>query len=188
MKNKWTAGILPTQITPFLFLPLLLLIFGCSTTTTREYRSPDNSVVAICQYPGADSLNATWQFLDSEGNAYLKDCDSVEVVERGPEGHPMTVCFHIGQKQLWQQFYSTMQLRSNGVIIQGLREGPWVFYFPNGMPQTESVFVGGKEEGPYKVYRENGVPYYIGQYHEGVRTGTWEIYAPDGTLVTTQEY
>lgn len=165
-----------------------ITLAACGTTTTREYRSEDNSVVAICQFHGSDSLNASWQFLDATGNPYIKGCDSLRVIERGPEGHPMTVCFHVGQQQLWLQFYSNMQLRSQGAVVNGQREGRWTFYFPNGSPQAESTFAGGLEEGPYKVFRENGVPYYIGLYHEGARTGTWEIYNPDGTLVTTQDY
>ncbi len=173
----------------YLIIMIAAITFAaCSNTTTREYRAADNSVVAICQYQGADSLNATWQFLDANGNPYLSNYDSLTVVERGPEGHPMTVCFYVGQKQQWYQFYSTMRLRSQGATINGLREGRWIFYFPNGSPQAESNFLGGKEEGTYKVYRENGIPYYIGQYHEGQRTGTWEIYNPDGTLATTQTY
>lgn len=169
-------------------LVLTFLVLSCTGTTTREYRADDNSVVAICQFHGTDSLNATWQFIDGKGNPYIQGCDSLRVVERGPQGHPMTVCFNVGQQQLWCQFYSTMQLRSKGASVGNQREGRWIFYFPNGTPQTESTFVGGKEEGPYKVFRENGVPYYIGQYHDGQRTGTWEIYNPDGTLATTQEY
>ena len=166
---------------------------ACNNTTTREFRASDNHIVAICQYEGTDSLNATWQFLDQKGEPYYPDCDSLHVVEIGPEGHPMTVCFYLsyapnGVSELWQQFYPNMQTRSLGNIVNGLREGTWTFYFPNGTPQAESQFLHGLEEGPYKVFRENGVPYYIGQYHQGQRTGTWEIYNPDGTLATTQEY
>ena len=167
---------------------LLILLTSCTTTTTREYRSADNSVVAICQYQGDDSLHASWQFLDRSGNPYIQNCDSLQVVERGPEGHPMTVCFYSGNQQEWLQFYSNMELRSRVTIVDGKREGHWIFLFPNGNPQTECTFVHGLEEGPYKVLRESGVPYYIGQYHLGQRTGTWEIYNPDGTLATTQTY
>ena len=176
-----------SYILPLTSSLLILLFAACTPTTTREFRAADNSVVAICQYQGADSLNASWQFLDGEGNPYVT-CDSLSVVERGPEGHPMTVCFHKGQQQLWYQFYTTMQLRSQGTTINGIRTGRWIYYFPNGAPQAETTFVNGLEEGAYKVFRENGIPYYIGQYHNGERTGTWEIYNPDGTLATTQEY
>ena len=173
----------------YLIIILAALLFAaCGNTTVREFRAPDNSVVAICRFHGADSLNASWQFLDGSGNPFVKNFDSLSVVERGPEGHPMTVCFHVGNHQLWYQFYTSMVLRSQGTTVNGLREGRWIFYFPNGAPQAESNFVAGREEGPYKVFRDNGVPYYVGQYHDGARTGTWEIFNPDGSLATTQEY
>lgn len=167
-----------------IFTLTAIALCACTGTTTREFRTLDNKLVASCTYEGSDSLHAQWQFTDPQ----VKDCDSVRVVEMGPAGHPMTVCFYMGEKELWRQYYSDMQLRSEGVTVGGLREGRWVFYYAGGLPQTEANFVGGKEEGPYKVYRENGVPYYIGQYHEGQRTGTWEIYASDGALETTQNF
>lgn len=167
-----------------IFTLTAIALCACTGTTTREFRTLDNKLVASCTYEGSDSLHAQWQFTDPQ----VKDCDSLRVVEMGPAGHPMTVCFYMGEKELWRQYYSDMQLRSEGVTVGGLREGRWVFYYAGGLPQTEANFVGGKEEGPYKVYRENGIPYYIGQYHEGQRTGTWEIYASDGTLETTHEY
>jgi antitoxin component YwqK of YwqJK toxin-antitoxin module len=81
-----------------------------------------------------------------------------------------------------------MQLRCEGVTVNGLREGLWVYYFPSGNRQTEATFVGGKEEGPYRVYRDNGVPYYIGQYRGGQRYGIWEVYDPEGNLTGTKEF
>lgn len=163
-------------------------LYACTGTTTREFRAADNSVIATCTYPGTDSLHAQWQFTDAEGTPLVKGCDSLRVIELGENGHPMTVCFHVGQRELWHQYYSTMQLRSEGTMVAGQREGRWAFFFPNGSPQAEATYVAGKEEGPYKIYRENGIPYYIGQYHEGQRTGTWEIYAADGALEATQRY
>lgn len=173
----------------YLIITIAAFAFAaCTNTTTREFRSADNNVVATCTYNGTDSLHAQWQFTNIEGKPLVNNCDSTRVVELGKDGHPSTVCFHVGDTEQWRQFYSNMQLRCEGATKNGQREGRWVFYFPNGALQTECTFVGGKEEGPYKVYRENGVPYYIGQYHEGQRTGTWEIYAADGTLETTQTF
>ena len=171
-----------------IILAALILTTGCTTKKHREYRAADNSVVAIAEYMGSDSLNAVWQFTDKEGNPLVPGCDSLHVTERGPEGHPMSVCFYVGDRQHWKQFYSTMVLRSDGIVCNGEREGLWVFYYPNGNKQTEYAFVSGKEEGPYRVFRDNGVPYYVGQCHEGRRVGVWEVYNSDGSLATTQDY
>lgn len=171
-----------------LSLILLSAFFGACGTKGHEYRSDDGTVVATCQYSGSDSSHAVWQFTDGAGNPLVGRYDSLRIVERGPAGHPQTVCFHMGKEQLWMQFYSTMRVRSEGKTVDSQREGPWTFYYPDGTKQCEATFVGGLEEGPYRVYRENGVPYYIGQYRGGSRVGTWEIYNPDGTLAGKQEY
>lgn len=173
-----------------IFFPLLavLLLTATACTKTREYRSADGAVVATCQYSGSDSTHAEWHFTDAKGLPLMEGYDSLRVVERGPEGHPATVCFHYGKEQRWRQYYPNMQLRGEGSVVDGLRQGLWVFYFPDGTKQAEGTFVAGREEGPYKVYRENGVPYYIGQYHQGQPCGTWEVYNPDGSLATTQQY
>ena len=168
-------------------LSVLFVATAC-TTKTRQYTSPDGTVEAICTYSGSDSTHAQWQFLTADGKPLVEGCDSVRVLEMGPEGHPMTVCFHKDNQEIWKQFYSTMQLRCEGVTVNGLREGLWVYYFPSGNRQTEATFVGGKEEGPYRVYRDNGVPYYIGQYRGGQRYGIWEVYDPEGSLTGTKEF
>ena len=165
----------------------LALMASC-TQKTRHFGTEGISTLATCTYSGSDSTCAQWQFTNPDGSPLVPDADSLRVVEHGPEGHPMTVCFHIGEQQRWLQFYSNMAVRSDGMVINGLREGLWLFYYPDGTKQTEYAFVGGKEEGPYRVYRENGVPYYVGQCREGRRVGTWEVYDANGNLSTTQDY
>lgn len=163
------------------------LMVGCNRHT-RHYGSDGAVVQASCTFNGTDSTHAVWQFTNADGTPLVPDADSTRVVERGPDGHPMTVCFHIGEQQRWLQFYSNMQLRSEGTVINNLREGLWVFYYPDGTKQTEYAFVAGKEEGPYRVFRENGIPYYVGQCRQGRRVGTWEVYDANGNLATTQDY
>ena len=173
----------------YLIITISALLFAtaCNHKTHREFRSADNSIVATTDYIGDDSLHASWQFTDRDGNPLVPQCDSLRVTELGPDGHPVSVCFYVGDSQRWLQFYSTMVVRSDGVVRNGLREGLWVFYFPNGNKQTEYTFLLGREEGPYKVFRENGIPYYIGQCREGRRVGVWEIYNEDGTLAITKD-
>lgn len=173
----------------YLIITLAALAFtaGC-THKTRHYGTDGAAVQATCSYSGSDSTHAQWQFSNPDGSPLVPEADSLRVVERGPDGHPMTVCFHIGNQERWLQFYSDMSVRSDGMIVNNLREGLWTFYYPNGNKQTEYAFVGGKEEGPYRVFRENGVPYYVGQCRQGRRVGTWEVYDANGNLATTQDY
>lgn len=114
--------------------------------------------------------------------------DSLAIVDTNASGAPATVIYYSGDSDIFRQYYSDHSLRAEGTVVNGKREGRWVFYFPGGNIQAEGNYIGGKEDGPYRVYRENGVPYYIGQYKMGVQTGIWEVYDQDGNLVTTQDY
>lgn len=161
---------------------LLALLVGC-TQKTQEFAAADGSIKATY-----NERTGEWHITDADGTEVIPEYDSMRVTEVSADGHPMTVVYYSGSVEHWLQYYSTMQLRSKGDIVGGMREGHWVFYHPAGNIQAEATYIGGREEGPYRVYRENGVPYYIGQYHDGERTGVWEVYDEQGQLVATQEY
>ena len=160
-----------------------LLMTACngSAGKNQTFSTVDGSVTAKVK-------GDKWTITKADGTKVVDGYDSMRVVEVGENGHPMTVVYYTGNQQRWMQYYSTMQLRSDGLMVDGVREGRWVFYHPNGNLQCEATFIGGKEEGSYRVYRENGAPYYIGQYTNGVPTGIWEAYDLEGNLVEKTEY
>lgn len=160
----------------------LLATVAC-TSKKSEYAAADGKMLAV-----HDERGDKWMITDSNGREPVEDYDSMRVTELGDDGHPKTVCYYKGNHQIWLQYYSQMSLRSRGEMIDGQREGPWVFYFPNGKVQVEATFVGGREDGNYRVYRDNGVPIYIGTYRNGARTGTWEVYDEEGNLVEKKKY
>ena len=159
-----------------------MMAVGCQSRT-QEFKAANGSVVATVKKGTND-----WRITNAEGNDVVSNYDSMRVVEVSEDGHPMTVVYYTGNEQRWMQYFSTMRLRSDGTMVDGLREGRWVFYHANGAVQCEATFVGGREEGPYRVYRDNGAPYYIGQYSNGKPAGTWEIYDMQGNLVEKKEY
>ena len=167
-----------------LIIMLAGVLFAVACTSKKtEYASENGKVKAV-----HDERNDRWLITDSTGNEPITDYDSMRVTERGEDGHPMTVCYYKGNRELWLQYYTGMTPRSRGELVDGQREGPWVFYYPDGKVQVEATFVAGREEGGYRVYRQNGVPFYIGQYHAGARTGTWEVYDEEGNLVEMRSY
>lgn len=159
----------------------LLLTVACGAKT-QHYNAADGSVSATLK--GSDR----WTITDASGQEPVTDYDSMRVTEVGTDGHPQTVVYYRGNEQHIRQYYSNMQLRCEGMTVNGLSEGSWVFYHSNGNVQSECTFLHGRENGPYRVMRENGAPYYIGQYTDGKPSGIWEIYDPDGNLVGTKEY
>lgn len=159
----------------------LLLTVACGAKT-QHFSATDGSVTATLKPSGR------WTITDSLGHEPVPDYDSMRVTEVGDDGHPMTVIYYRGKEQHIRQYYTNMQLRCQGMSVDGLSEGRWIFYHSNGNVQSECTFLHGRENGPYRVMRENGAPYYIGQYTDGQPTGVWEIYDPDGNLVGTKEY
>ena len=167
---------------------LILLAVAVATMAacggkTLKFKADDGSVTATVKEGSGE-----WRFVGADGNDLVKGYDSLRVVEIDSTGSPVTVCFYLGQEQLWLQFYPDMSKRSEGRIVDGLREGSWAYYFPNGSVQAEATYMKGLEEGLYVVYRENGIPYYRGYYHAGQESDTWEFYDANGTLISTKTY
>ncbi len=160
----------------------LLATVAC-TSKKSDYAACDGSIKAV-----HDERSDRWVITDAEGHEMVENYDSMRVTEVGEDGHPMTVCYYKDGHEIWLQYYTGMSPRSKGEIVAGVREGPWVFYYPSGQVQVEATFAGGREEGDYRVFRENGVPFYIGHYKHGARTGVWEVYDEDGNLVETKKY
>lgn len=178
MKRKQITIYLPLIIT----LGAVLMLAACKGHT-ETFSAADGSLTAT-----HNVRTDKWSITDAQGHEPVVEYDSMRVVEAGEDGHPMTVVYYTGNQQRWLQYFSTMQLRSEGTMVDGVREGRWVFYHPNGNIQCEATFIGGKEEGAYRVYRENGAPYYFGQYSGGQPVGLWEVYDQDGNLVEKTEY
>ena len=111
------------------------MAFAACHTKTQEFSAADGSVRATVTIGGDD-----WKITDANGKEVVSDYDSMRVVEVGEEGHPMTVCYHRGDEEIWLQYYSTMVLRSRGSTRNGMREGLWTYYYANGNKQAQSTF------------------------------------------------
>ena len=160
----------------------ILAATACTSKKT-EYAADDGKTRAV-----HDERGDRWVITGEDGLEPVQNYDSMRVTEVGTDGHPKTVCYYKGDRQVWLQYYTGMSLRSKGEMADGKREGPWVFYYPDGKVQVEANFVDGREDGTYNVYRDNGVPLYIGHYTAGARTGTWEVYDEEGNLVEKKSY
>lgn len=136
-----------------------------------------------------ENARPQWMIYNRDGEPYYQEqYDSLAVLEMGEFETPATIAYYKDNTILEFQFYSNGNLRSHGNLVDGKRQGVWIFYHPNGQKQTEADFLDGRENGYYTVYRETGVPFYRGQYANGQRIGTWEIYNEDATLHSTQNY
>ncbi len=81
------------------------------------------------------------------------------------------------------QYYENGNIKMEGELKEGFRNGKWVFWFEHGSIWSEGFFTDGIRTGETKVYHENGKLFYEGVYHEGQKHDTWNFYNEQGHLV-----
>src|SRR5688572_11306828 len=55
-----------------------------------------------------------------------------------------------------QTFYSNGQLKTEGTLVKGTREGRWAAFYEDGLPWSETHFKNGLRDGPTTTWYENG--------------------------------
>ena len=86
------------------------------------------------------------------------------------------------------EYYETGQVKMEGPMKEGQREGKWVAYFPDGRPQSIGDFKAGKMDGVTKVYWDNGNLRWEGFNKEDRRCGKWMFYDEQGLLLKEVDY
>ena len=90
---------------------------------------------------------------------------------------------------LTEQFYSdTGKLRVSGNYKNGVLDGEFKAYYPNGNLQGEVTYKNGEMNGEFKEYHENKNIRLSGSYKNSLQEGEWKSYLEDGTLETIVNY
>ena len=79
-------------------------------------------------------------------------------------------------------FDSKGQKISEGRILNGLPQGDWQFYSPNGKLKAETRMVDGKMTGPQVLFGEDGKTRASNTLLEGQREGPSTLFHPDGSV------
>lgn len=82
----------------------------------------------------------------------------------------------------FEKFYPNGNLQAEGLVVNGKRSGLWVSYHPAGNKQSENNYVNGDLDGKSVVYYPNGQIMYIGYYTNGSSDGQWLYFDQEGTL------
>lgn len=85
----------------------------------------------------------------------------------------------------WQEVHTQNGGVMKGELLDGVRQGPWTAYFPDGTVRSRSSYLDGKLHGSTEVFHENGSPYYVGQYNMGKAVGEWRFFDPQGNQIRT---
>ena len=83
----------------------------------------------------------------------------------------------------YQKYNSDGSLLLEGPIIDDIREGLWISYYPDGKVWSKTTFKGGINDGESISYYQNGHIRYSGYYKVGEKTGEWQMFDSTGTLV-----
>ena len=82
----------------------------------------------------------------------------------------------------FEQFYPNGVLQVEGMVVNGKRSGQWVSYHPAGNKQSENSYTNGVLEGKTVVYYPSGQIMYIGYFSSGKNDGQWLYFDEEGTL------
>ena len=90
---------------------------------------------------------------------------------------------------LTEQFYNdTGKLRVSANYKNGVLDGKFKAYYPNGNLQGEVTYKNGEMNGEYREYNENKNIRLSGNYKNNLQDGEWKSYLEDGTLETIVNY
>lgn len=89
---------------------------------------------------------------------------------------------------LWKYYYKSGKLKAEGYEKNGVKEGLWKYYHESGTVSSEGIYMNGKAEGNWKHYYESGAVSAQGEEKEGQKNGYWKLYYEDGTLKGEGEF
>lgn len=70
----------------------------------------------------------------------------------------------------------------------GVKEGTYLKYFPEGGIMTEGSYKKDQLHGDYMVYYVDGSIEIRGRYENGIKWGNWDYYSEDGEALTEDQY
>lgn len=149
-----------------------------------KYYFEDGTLFAEGTFNDSQSYK-NWKFY-KKNKERLHPNGVLEIHKFSENNEPVSILFKEGEKQYEYQFYPNFLTHSEGVTINGNREGLWIFWFKNGNKQTEAWFVNDIQHGEQIVYYENGNIFYKGNFENGKRKGEWQFFDDQGDLHSTQ--
>lgn len=121
-------------------------------------------------------------------------CCSAQLTEkvevRYPNGQPELILMlnKSGECVKKIEYYDSGQVKMEGGMKNGQREGEWTAYFPDGRVQSHGFYKNGVRTGAATVYRSNGNLLSEGFYKEGKHSGHWKWYDEQGNLIREENY
>ncbi len=156
-------------------LPVALLA-SLTLTTALRAQSPASE-------PSPSSLNTETETTEKAEPRELRTLifdeaqyAFVDPESREPYTGPITVTYPSGQ------------LETEGQLVDGLEDGYFIEYYPDGTKSGMGTYRAGDEVGPWTYWWENGRIESEGSFKDGRLDGVWRDYHPDGKLANEGAY
>lgn len=81
------------------------------------------------------------------------------------------------------EYYEDGTKFAEGNFTEGIMDGDWKYWHPNGQLCKDITYKAGKPDGSHKVFREDGTVESVQVFKDGVRNGEWISYFEDGETV-----
>jgi hypothetical protein len=139
------ASFKDSQMKKILFIPIILMIFSCSTPRTAVTKIGKEDIGNLI----GGSKEGKWKFyedgrLSSSGN-YSKN----------------------QQTGYWNYFYPNGKIHRKGKYINDKQNGFWYYYFDNGKLMGKGNIINNEEDGLWKWFYNNGNIYTERFYDNG---------------------
>jgi len=72
--------------------------------------------------------------------------------------------------------------------VNGIKEGPYKKYFPDGELMTEGTYKNDVLEGKFLLYYPNGKIQVKGKYKNGRQIGNWEYFDENGKHISEEDF
>jgi antitoxin component YwqK of YwqJK toxin-antitoxin module len=176
------------------WLPGLLLLWGCSTHTTKVETDPDVGYKTSFTVNRKTHLHDGPYFKRDAQGLLLEKGTLVNGVQMGirelyyPDGKVKVreryANGHIDN--LYQYYHPNGALQLKGYYVFGEMYGPWLKYTPEGQLTEFVMMTHNEENGPFTEYYPNGQLKTEGAYLHGPNeSGTLKMYAESGDLEKT---
>ena len=85
-------------------------------------------------------------------------------------------------------FFPNDSIQMKGKMKNNKNSGEWIYYYPNGALETTGFFEDDVPSGKWIWYNENGIVLEEGNFINGDREGEWNSYDSTGRLVIVRIY
>jgi antitoxin component YwqK of YwqJK toxin-antitoxin module len=76
----------------------------------------------------------------------------------------------------WKFFYEDGSIRKHGEYANGTKSHWWEEFYFNGRIKSEGLYINGVKNHFWTFYDENGLKRLYGRYEKGKRIGIWKSY------------